>query len=128
MIDSDDREGLEKLCRYGARSPIANSRLSLDEQGNVIFKLKRRYFDGRTQLKFAPVQFLQKLALLIPPPWKNLTRYHGVFAPNHTYRADIVNIGRPKSDKDVREQRYYCAKTTATLFALGHATPPSLCH
>jgi len=100
VIDSDDRDGLERLCRYGARSPIANNRLSLDEQGNVIFKLKRRYFDGRTQLKFTPVQFLQKLALLIPPPWKNLTRYHGVFAPNHAHRADIINIGRPKSDKD----------------------------
>ncbi|MBL4636513.1 MAG: transposase [Kofleriaceae bacterium] len=82
MIDSDDRDGLERLCRYGASSPIANSRLAL---------LKRRYFDGRTQLKFAPAQFLQKLALLIPPPWKNLTRYHGVFAPNHTHRADITS-------------------------------------
>ena len=37
-----------------------------------------------------PVDFLAKLAALIPPPRKNLTRYHGVFAPNHAWRSRIV--------------------------------------
>ena len=95
IVLSDDREGLERLCRYGARAPIANSRLSLDEDGNAILELKRRYFDGRTHLKLSQVELLQKLAILMPPPWKNLTRYHGVFAPNHQLRGDVVNVGRP---------------------------------
>jgi hypothetical protein len=94
FVDADDRDGLEKLCRYAARAPIANSRLSLDTQGNAVLNLKRPLRDGRLQLKFTQLQLLQKLAILIPPPRKNLTRYFGVFAPAHRFRKDVVAIGR----------------------------------
>jgi hypothetical protein len=89
-VDANDREGLERLCRYGARSPIANSRLSLDPGGRVLLSLKRPLRDGRTELAFPPVEFLGRLATLIPPPIAHLTRYHGVFAPNHNLRAAII--------------------------------------
>jgi hypothetical protein len=46
--------------------------------------------DGRTELAFTPIDFLRRLATLIPPPRSHLTRYHGVFAPNHHLRATIV--------------------------------------
>ncbi len=48
-----------------------------------MIELKRPLHDGRTQLTFTPVEFAQKLAVLIPPPRNNLTRYFGVFAPAH---------------------------------------------
>ena len=92
-IDSSmltDRDGLERLCRYGARSPISNSRLSLDPRGRVVLSLKRPLRDGRTELAFPPVEFLRRLATLIPPPRAHLTRYHGVFAPHHNFRAAVV--------------------------------------
>jgi hypothetical protein len=89
-INFDDREGLERLCRYGARAPTANSRLSLDPRGRAVVELKRRHFDGRTHITFEPVELLRRLATLIPPPWKNLTRYHGIFGPAHHARALIV--------------------------------------
>jgi len=90
LIESDDRKGLERMCRYGARAPIANSRLSLDDNGNAIVELKRPLRDGRSQLTFTPVELLRKLAILIPPPRKHLTRYHGVFGPAHRYRSAVV--------------------------------------
>jgi hypothetical protein len=34
--------------------------------------------------------FLARLAALVPSPGVNLTRYHGVFAPNHRLRALLV--------------------------------------
>ena len=40
-IKAHDRAGLEKLCRYGLRSPIALSRLSITEDGLVRYRLKR---------------------------------------------------------------------------------------
>ncbi len=46
-----DREALERLCRYGARAPIANSRLSLSEDGKAVIELKRPLYDGRTHLR-----------------------------------------------------------------------------
>jgi hypothetical protein len=52
--------------------------------------LKRPLRDGRTELAFEPVEFLRRLATLIPPPYAHLTRFHGVFAPNHHLRAAVV--------------------------------------
>jgi hypothetical protein len=90
LIDANDRDGLERLCRHGARSPVANTRRSLDPSGRVVVSLKRPLRDGRTELAFTPIDFLRRLATLIPPPRSHLTRYHGVFAPNHHLRAAIV--------------------------------------
>jgi hypothetical protein len=93
-IHFDDREGLERLCRHGARATLAHRRLSLDERRRAVVELERRHFDGRTHIAFEPAELLRTLATLIPPPWKNLTRYHGVFAPAHHARADIVPAPR----------------------------------
>ncbi len=40
LVDAEDRDGLERLCRYGARSPIANSRLARDPSGRVVMGLR----------------------------------------------------------------------------------------
>ena len=39
---------------------------------------------------FDPLDFISKLAALVPSPWVNLIRFHGVFAPNSQYRAAII--------------------------------------
>jgi Putative transposase len=52
--------------------------------------LKSPYRDGTTHVVFEPLDFLSRLAALVPSPGVNLTRYHGVFAPNHRLRARIV--------------------------------------
>jgi hypothetical protein len=45
----------------------------------------------------APLEFLRKLVALIPPPRKHLTRYHGVFAPNHAWRSEIIPAAPPSA-------------------------------
>jgi hypothetical protein len=37
-----------------------------------------------------PLDFIARLAALVPRPRLNLTRFHGVFAPNFKYRKRIV--------------------------------------
>lgn len=39
---------------------------------------------------FEPLDFLSRLAALVPAPRVNLTRFHGVFAPHHRWRERIV--------------------------------------
>jgi hypothetical protein len=46
------------------------------------------------------VDFLSKLAALVPRPRHNLVRYHGVFAPNAKLRKLII----PESAKIVKEK------------------------
>ena len=52
--------------------------------------LKRPLRTGQTELVFSPEEFLRRLAALTPPPRKNLTRYHGVFAPNNHCRSRLA--------------------------------------
>ena len=43
---------------------------------------------------FAPLDFMARLAALVPKPRAHLTRYHGVFAPHSRWRAEVTPAGR----------------------------------
>jgi len=62
----------------------------------VRYQLKTPYNNGTTHVVFEPLDFLAKLAALVPRPRVNLTRYHGVFAPNSAHRALVTRAGRGK--------------------------------
>ena len=53
-------------------------------------RLKTPYRDGTTDVVFEPLDFMARLAALVPTPRVNLTRYHGVFAPNHRLREQVA--------------------------------------
>ena len=48
---------------------------------------------------FEPVDFIAKLAALVPKPRVNLTRFHGVFAPNSKHRARVTPARRGRGNK-----------------------------
>jgi len=87
---ANERQKLERLCRYISRPAVAEKRLSLTPKGNVQYEVKTPYRDGTTHVIFEPVDFIGKFAALAPPPRANLTRFHGVFAPKSRYRARVV--------------------------------------
>lgn len=60
------------------------------------YRLKTPYRDGTTHVYFNPLDFVARLAALVPKPRVNLTRYHGVFAPNSTLRSEVTLSGRGK--------------------------------
>jgi len=41
VVDERDRDGLERLCRYGLRTPFSEKRLSLRQDGRVAYHLRR---------------------------------------------------------------------------------------
>ena len=94
---ADQRKKLERLCRYISRPAIAEKRLSLTPNGNVRYQLKTPYRDGTTHVFFEPLDFIARLAALVPKPRVNLTRFHGVFAPNSKHRAVVTKAKRGKS-------------------------------
>ena len=93
------RDKLERLCRYITRPAVSEKRLSLTNQGKVRYALKTPYRDGTTHVIFEPVDFIAKLAALVPKPRVNLTRFHGVFAPNSKHRAVVTPAKRGKGGK-----------------------------
>ena len=86
-----DRGALEALCRYGLRAPVSLDRISIDPDGKVRCRLLRPWPSptGRTAIVLDPVAFLRRLAALIPPPYQNQVRYHGVFANRHSLRPRL---------------------------------------
>jgi len=93
-VPARDRRRLERLCRYAARPPLAAERLSQSADGRLIYQLKQRWRDGTTHIGFEPLELLEKLAALVPPPRVNLVRYHGVLAPASRHRARVIPAGK----------------------------------
>lgn len=77
---------------------MAERRPSLTTQGKVRYCLKTTYRDGTTHVIFEPLDFIARLAALVPCPRVNQTRYHGVFAPNSRYRAQVTPGGRGRGE------------------------------
>ena len=92
-VRANDRQTLERLCRYITRPALATGRLALTPQGRVRYSLKTPYRDGATHVVFEPLDFMARLAALVPKPRVHLTRYHGVFAPHSALRAQITPAG-----------------------------------
>ena len=53
--EADEREKLERLCRYITRPAVSTERLSLTAQGNIRYRLKTPYRDGTTDVVFEPL-------------------------------------------------------------------------
>lgn len=90
------RDKVERLCRYIARPAVATGRLALTAQGLVRYTLKTPYRDGTTHVIFEPLDFMARLAALVPKPRVHLTRFHGVLAPHSALRAQVTPAGRGK--------------------------------
>ena len=104
---ADDRQALEQLCRYITRPALANERVQTNAAGQVVLKLKTAWREGTTHLVMSPLEFMQRLAALVPRPRLHLIRFgacatslrevsgpplreHGVLAPNAKLRAQGV--------------------------------------
>ena len=68
----------------------------MTRNGQVRYELKTPWRNGTTHVIFEPLDFISRLASLIPKPRVNLTRFHGVFAPNSKSRAKITPARRGK--------------------------------
>ena len=89
-VGANDRDGLEHLCRYLARPPIANDRLQELPDGRLALRFKQAWRDGTTHIVFTPHELIEKLIPLIPRPRCHLVRYHGILGPAAKDRDKVV--------------------------------------
>ena len=97
LVEPNDREGLAQLCRYGLRPALALDRLARADDGSLRYRLKRRFADETDEIRLTPIEFLRRLAALVPPPRVHQVRYHGAFAPNARGRTAPPTSGRPRA-------------------------------
>ena len=102
------RHRLERLCRYALRPPIAEERLTLTPDQQVLLRLRHRWTDGTTHLLFDPIELLERLAVITPRPRINLILYHGVlpfdFAQGTPSGMAATNCAGARRGADVRRQ------------------------
>ena len=91
--EAHDRKRLEQLCRYITRPALSDERVPCIAAGQVELKLKTPWRDATAHLVMSPLQFMQRLAALVPQPRLHLIRFHGVLAPNAKLRALVVPQG-----------------------------------
>jgi len=96
-FDARDKSRMERMCRYLARPPIAQERLTLRDDGSVKYTMKKAWRDGTHAIVLQPLDLIARLCAMIPPPRFNMIRFHGVFAPNAKLRSEVVPQKEPRS-------------------------------
>lgn len=80
------------------RNPVSALSLTsvhvLTADGQVRLSLRQPWRDGTTDVVFDPVEFLGRLAVLVPRPGINLLLYYGVLGTRAAWRADVVATDR----------------------------------
>ncbi len=96
-IEADDDFGREHLLRYCARPPLSLARLTQQPSGMIAYRIKQLR-NGRAKVRYmTPLDFIARLAALVPPPRHPLVRFHGVFAPRSSWRREVVPKPRERA-------------------------------
>jgi hypothetical protein len=68
VVPAGDRDALERLVRYLLRPALSLKRLSRRDDDAVVYRLQRPDRRGRTALVMTPLEFLARLAAILPAP------------------------------------------------------------
>lgn len=103
-VPAEQPDRLERLCRSALRPTVAQDRLQLTAEGQVVLQLRHPWSDGTTHLLLDPLELLERLAVLIPRPRINLILYHGVLGPRAAWRSLVVGFGNTTDAATARER------------------------
>ena len=91
-IEAADRAGCLRLLRYCARPPFALDRLRELDPERLVYDPPKRGPGGTGPLRLTPLELLDRLAALVPPPRVHRHRYFGVLAPNSPLRTAVTAL------------------------------------
>jgi len=112
-VHENDRQGLERLCQYILRPPLAVPRLSRTDDGRVRYRMKRTLSDGTREIVLTRHELLARLSALVPPPRRHTIAYFGLLAPNARGRPALTG-----QRARARGGRAHAAKAAAALACL----------
>ncbi len=122
-VPARDRLRLERLCRYGARSPLSTKRLTRRDDGQFKYRLRHRWRDGTTHMLFEGIELVERLAALTPPPRFHTVRYHGILAPAASCRDDVVPAPCMQSTEAEDDASIACCGSPTPARDVAGATP-----
>jgi hypothetical protein len=111
-VAANDKQGRLTLCKYILRPPLANDRLKILDDGEVRLEFKKPWSDGTMSVELEPLALIARLAALVPPPKRHLTRYFGVLSSHAASRRQVVPAPAHPAptpadrDKPARKSKY----------------------
>ena len=90
-IQAHDRAALERLLRCCARPPFAMDRLR-KEANDLVYRCANKRGAKACELRLTPLELIDRIAALVPPPSTHRHRYFGVLAPNSPLRVAAVTM------------------------------------
>ena len=95
------------------------------DDGRIAYRMRRAWSDGTTHIVLTPEELLEKLVALppsrcalrrtgVPTPREHLVIYHGILAPNATWRAQVV-AGSEKGGTCRKTGRGRCSTSWAEM-------------
>ena len=128
QIPAHRRDQLERLIRYTARGAVSLERLQEDANGDLVYTFTHPWADGTTGIRLTPLEFLEKLAALVPLPHVHLVRYGGCLAPHSHLRVAIIPTPRQQGldEPEARPEspRWSWARLLQRVFDMDMATCP----
>ncbi len=103
-IAAHDRAGLERLLRYCARPPFALERLR-KVGGELVYRCAKQHSEPGShpdskrgakvdEITLTPLELIDRIAALVPPPRTHRHRYFGVLAPNSPLRPAATALAQ----------------------------------
>jgi Putative transposase len=101
-IQAHERAALERLLRYCARPPFAMERLR-KEGKDLMYRCAKQHNEPSSdkrgaridELHLTPLELIERIAALVPPPRTHRHRYFCVLAPNSPLRAGVTALAAP---------------------------------
>jgi len=85
--------------------------------GRLLYRLKKRWRGGTSHVIFTPLELVEKLAALVPPPRFNLVRYSRVLAPGARWWPIVIPAGAEASP-EAGEASWAAAMQNCSLIRL----------
>ena len=118
--------------RYCARPPFACERLRKEGTALVYRCAKQHSEPGSDkrgarvdELHLTPLELIDRITALVPPPRTHRHSYFGVLAPNSPLRAAAVALAQPAKQVVVQAEPANISEGAPGVVPLGHAISPA---
>ena len=132
-IEAHDRAALERLLRYCARPPFAMERLR-KEGAALVYRCAKQHSEPTgdkrgakvDEITLTPLELIDRLAALVPPPRTHRHCYFGVLAPNSPLRCAVTALATaaPAQPNAVQAEPASTGQGMAGSTSLGNAVSP----
>jgi hypothetical protein len=127
-IEAHDRAALERLLRYCARPPFATDRLR-KEGAALVYRCAKQHSEPAgdkrgtkvDELHLTPLELIDRIAALVPPPRTHRHRYYGALAPNSPLRAAVTALAAPAQVTPIQPAQTGTGEGVPGVVPLGNA-------